>query len=51
MTERELLRQQIETARMNLDKKLENDGIENHYQASVALDQLIEEYLDLAETP
>jgi hypothetical protein len=51
MNERELLKQKIETARMNLDNGLEKDGIENHYQASLALDQLIEQYLDLAETP
>jgi uncharacterized membrane-anchored protein YhcB (DUF1043 family) len=51
MSELEKLRQEIETARKKLDRKLEKDGIENHYQASVALDRLIEQYLDLRETP
>jgi hypothetical protein len=51
MSEKDRIRQEIEKARRKLDRNLEKDGIENHYQASVALDRLIEQYLDLSETP
>lgn len=43
------LKKEIETARQELDQALETEAFEVYYQKSVALDQLIEQYLDAQE--
>ena len=43
------VRQCIEVLRLELDSELEDGNVRAHYATSLALDALIEEYLDITE--
>lgn len=43
------LKKMIEIARQELDKSIETEDFEGYYQKSIALDELIEQYLDAQE--
>ncbi len=49
MRDLEELKQLIEAERQKLDRELEDGNIKAHYQRSLILDGLIEEYLDVKE--
>lgn len=49
MRDLEELKKLIEEERQKLDQELEDGDIKAHYQRSLILDGLIEEYLDVKE--